>query len=78
MPLKNAPGVLPNRKHLSTSPILVPFVSGERYRLTTDASFIAIGAVLERMNDNKVIGVIGYFSKSVRNTQANYPISPIG
>lgn len=59
---------------LCNAPTLVPFVPGQKYRLTTDASYVAIGSVLERLHDNgQLFGVIGYFSKSVNNTQRNYP-----
>lgn len=59
---------------LCNAPTLVPLVPGQKYRLTTDASYVAIGSVLERLNDDcKLYGVIGYFSKSVNNTQRNYP-----
>ena len=62
---------------LTTAPVLVPFVPGKAYRLTTDASTIAMGAVLERLDGTKVKGVVGYFSKSVTPTQANYPIGEL-
>ena len=65
------------KEKLINAPILIPFVSGKDYRLTTDASIAALGAVLERLENNKVIGVIGYFSKSVNKTQANYSIGEI-
>lgn len=66
------------KEKLCTAPTLVPFVSGAKYRLTTDASFTALGSVLERLdNDNKLIGVIGYFSKSINKTQQNYPIGEL-
>lgn len=66
------------KEKLCNAPTLVPFVPGKKYRLTTDASFVAIGSVLERLNDDgSLFGVIGYFSKSVNSTQRNYPIGEI-
>ena len=65
------------KKKLTTAPVLIPFEPGQKYRLTTDASTVALGAVLERLDGNKVKGVVGYFSKSVNPTQARYPIGEI-
>lgn len=66
------------KEKLCNAPTLVPFVSGKKYRLTTDASYTAIGSVLERLNDDGTLfGVIGYFSKSLNTTQQNYPIGDI-
>ena len=43
------------------------------YRLTTDASKLGYGAVLEELDANgKVIGVVGYFSKSLMKSHHNY------
>lgn len=63
---------------LSSAPILVPFDSNCKCRLSTDASIVALGGVLERLNeDNSVKGVIGYFSKTVSDTQSRYPVGEI-
>ena len=59
---------------LCNSPVLVPFNNKANYRLTTDASKDGIGAVLEEVdNKNKLVGVVGYFSKSLESAQKNYP-----
>ncbi|CAI4062432.1 gag-pol fusion protein SKDI_07G3580 [Saccharomyces kudriavzevii IFO 1802] len=59
---------------LCSSPVLIPFDSKATYRLTTDASKDGIGAVLEEINTkNKLIGVVGYFSKTLEGAQKNYP-----
>ncbi|CCH59505.1 hypothetical protein TBLA_0B06850 [Henningerozyma blattae CBS 6284] len=57
---------------LSSAPVLVPFVPGNTYRLTTDASIVFIGGVLERMVNDKLKGVVGYYSKTVSDTQSGY------
>lgn len=63
---------------LITAPILVPFVPGDNYRLTTDASYAAIGGVLERLTPSgKLLGVIGYFSKTISDTQSRYHIGEL-
>ncbi|CCH57823.1 hypothetical protein TBLA_0A00210 [Henningerozyma blattae CBS 6284] len=61
------------KEKLSSAPVLVPFVPGDTYRLTTDASLTVIGSVLERTVKGKLKGVIGYYSKTVSNTQSRYP-----
>lgn len=71
--------VLTLKKLLSTPPILVPFEPGDKYVLTTDASYAAIGSVLERYSKEtgEQIGVIGYFSKTVTETQSRYHIGEL-
>ena len=69
--------VMQLKSSLVTVPVLVPFVVGGEYRLTTDASLIAMGAVLERMKDGRVHGVVRYFSKIVSPTQARYHVGEI-
>ena len=62
------------QQNLVSKPVLVPFRTTGLYRLTTDASKIGIGAVLEEVDKNdKVLGVVGYFSKSLQGAQPNYP-----
>ena len=63
---------------LTSAPILVPFVPGDNYRLTTDASYAAIGGVLERLSSaGELLGVIGYFSKTISDTQSRYHIGEL-
>ena len=69
--------VMQLKSSLVTAPVLVPFVVGEEYRLTTDASLLAMGAVLERIKNGRVHGVVGYFSKIVTPTQARYHVGEI-
>jgi putative transposase len=61
------------KEKLTTSPILVLPDFNKEFRLTTDASDTAIGATLEQVDENnKIIGVIGYFSKKLIGAQINY------
>lgn len=58
---------------LISKPVLVAFKhKGGQYRLTTDASKQGLGAVLEEVDGNKVIGVVGYFSKGLSTSEKNY------
>ena len=61
------------KRLLVAAPLLVPFCTEHSYRLTTDASKSGLGAVLEQMEGKKVVGVVGYFSKSLQGAQNNYP-----
>ncbi|CCD26818.1 reverse transcriptase/ribonuclease H family protein NDAI_0I02500 [Naumovozyma dairenensis CBS 421] len=62
------------KNYLSDNPVLVTFKSDGRYRLTTDASKTGVGAVLKEVDkDNKLLGVVGYFSKSLHGAQQRYP-----
>ncbi|EDO18644.1 Tkp3 protein [Vanderwaltozyma polyspora DSM 70294] len=59
---------------LTNHPILVPFQPNGNYRLTTDASKYGIGAVLEEVTPTgNVLGVVGYYSQSLKGAQQNYP-----
>mmetsp|Transcript_5973 Transcript_5973/g.7268 ORF Transcript_5973/g.7268 Transcript_5973/m.7268 type:complete len:1243 (-) Transcript_5973:294-4022(-) len=61
------------KEKLTTSPILVLPNFNKEFRLTTDASDTAIGATLEQVDENnKLVGVIGYFSKKLIGAQLNY------
>lgn len=60
------------KQALMAKPVLVPFHSKGCYRLTTDASKEGIGAVLEEVSNNKLVGVVGYFSRTVKGPQQNY------
>lgn len=63
---------------LTTAPILVPFVTEGYHCPTTDANYAAIGSVLERLSPtSKLLGVIGYFSKSISDTQSCYYIDKL-
>ncbi|CCD27225.1 uncharacterized protein NDAI_0K00353 [Naumovozyma dairenensis CBS 421] len=61
------------KRDLMSEPLLVPFKRDAEYRLTTDASMDGLGAVLEEVADNKVLGVVSYYSKSLNETQRRYP-----
>ena len=62
------------KNSLMKNPVLVPFKQDGSYRLTTDASKIGVGAVLEEVDSSgKLLGVVGYFSKSLQGAQKNYP-----
>ena len=62
------------KNSLMKNPVLVPFKQDGSYRLTTDASKIGVGAVLEEVDSfGKLLGVVGYFSKSLQGAQKNYP-----
>lgn len=61
------------KSHLISNPILVSFKHDGHYRLTTDASKNGLGAVLEEVNEQgKILGVVGYFSKTLQGAQKNY------
>ncbi|CCH61610.1 hypothetical protein TBLA_0F00657 [Henningerozyma blattae CBS 6284] len=74
---KQDQAVITLKQKLCSAPVLVPFIPGDEYRLSTDASTIALGGVLERLHMGQLVGVIGYFSKTVNPTQACYPVGEI-
>ena len=62
-------------KHLITStPILVLPDQGKRFRLETDASAYATGAVLSQLCDDGKWRPVGFVSKSLNETERNYAI----
>ena len=66
------------KNSLMKNPVLVPFKQDADYLLTTDASKIGVGAVLEEIDeDGKLFGVVGYFSNSLQGAQKNYPASEL-
>ncbi|CCH62362.1 hypothetical protein TBLA_0H00730 [Henningerozyma blattae CBS 6284] len=59
---------------LSSKPVIATLKPDGQYRLTTDASKSAVGAVLEEIDDkDHTLGVVGYFSKILDKTQSHYP-----
>lgn len=61
------------KDHLTSSPILRPFDPTLDYVLTTDASKVGIGAVLEAVDENgKFLGAVEFFSKSLGKSEKNY------
>ena len=66
------------KEALANPPLLVRPHDDGLYRLTTDASKLGYGAVLEELDANgKVIGVVGYFSKSLLKSHHNYTASDL-
>ena len=66
------------KEALANPPLLVRPHDDGLYRLTTDASKLGYGAVLEELDTNgKVIGVVGYFSKSLLKSHHNYTASDL-
>ncbi|KAH3901663.1 uncharacterized protein SCDLUD_001433 [Saccharomycodes ludwigii] len=65
------------KEALTSTQVLVPFVEGDHYELTSDASLHHVGGVLERYENGKLKGVIGYFSKHLSETQSRYPVGEI-
>lgn len=63
---------------LMKNPVLVPFKQDGTYRLTTDASKTGVGVVLEAVDlEGKLLGVVGYFSKSLQGVQKTYPANEL-
>ena len=58
---------------LSTAPVLVAPDHNRRFQLSTDASKIAIGAVLEQEH----AGMMAYFSRKLLPRESNYPITEL-
>ncbi|QLQ79064.1 hypothetical protein HG537_0B04110 [Torulaspora globosa] len=61
------------KRALVSASLLVPFSPERVCRLTTDASKLGIGAVFEQLINNRLSGVVGYFSKSLQGVRNNYP-----
>lgn len=58
---------------LCNPPLLVRPHDDGNYRLTTDASYLGYGAVLEEIDkEGKLVGVVGYYSKSLSKAHHNY------
>lgn len=65
------------QKTLIQAPVLVNprFEEGYAFRVSTDASSLALGYVLEQLGpDGKLRGVIAYGSKLLHGAELNYPI----
>lgn len=62
------------KNKLIQAPILISPDPEYRYVLTTDASKIAVSAVLEQFDNKKLKGVVAFFSKKLQGAQCNYPI----
>lgn len=60
------------KKRLISKPILVPFDPKKEYRLTTDASKLGYGGVLEEVQGNTLVGVVGYFSKTTSGPEKDF------
>ena len=60
------------KEKLITAPILIYPNFEEPYRLYTDASGLALGAVLQQKGKNGKEGVIAYASKSLTKAEQNY------
>lgn len=50
------------KRALISAPLIVPFSPEREYQLTTDVSNLRPGAVIEELSNNRVSGVVGYFS----------------
>lgn len=46
----------------------------QEFNVTTDASDIAIGAVLEQHDENKVLRPVAFLSKTLNSAEKNYPL----
>lgn len=58
---------------LTAKPVIIPFDGSKTVRVTTDASYFAIGATLELIGDHgKTVGVVAYFSKTLVHEQLNW------
>ncbi|CCH59017.1 hypothetical protein TBLA_0B01740 [Henningerozyma blattae CBS 6284] len=61
---------------LTSRLLLVQPHDDETYRLTTDFSVLGYGGVLEELDPlGNVVGVVGYFSKSLGKADHNYTVS---
>lgn len=58
---------------LIANPVIIPFDGSKTVRVTTDASYFAIGATLELLSeDGKVSGVVAFYSKTLVNEQLKW------
>lgn len=63
------------KETLMKGPILCPINEKYKVRVATDASTLAVGAVLELVDDeSKTVGVVAYLSKVLVHYQLNWPI----
>lgn len=61
------------KRVLTSPPVLILPNYSQQFRLTTDASYDAMGATLEQIDDKgKPLGTIAYFSKKFIGSQLNY------
>lgn len=60
---------------ITSVPVLTTFKPDVRIRLTTDASIKGVGGYLEHIDENnKTLGIIGYFSSALTKHEKNYPV----
>lgn len=59
------------KEALSSHRILVPFKQKGTYRLTIDTSIEGMGAVVEEVENNKLVGFVGSFSRTLEKEQKN-------
>jgi putative transposase len=62
------------KDRLLSHPILITPLMDEDFVLTTDSSDTTTGATLEQYHGNRLLGVIGYFSKTLEAGQLNYSV----
>ena len=68
------------KEHLTSDPVVAPYVPGAEMRITCDASKVAIGSVLEiaeLVQEKKVWHVVEYFSKSLKKAEKNYYVGDL-
>ena len=58
----------------TTAPVLRIPDRYKQFRLTTDASLLAVGAVLEQQDENNDWRPCAYFSHGLNSAERNYPI----
>ena len=63
------------REALASSPVLVHPDFDKPFVLFTDASNVAVGAILAQLDENKVDHPIAYFSKTLSKAERNYSVT---
>lgn len=63
------------RAALSSSPILIHPNFDKPFFLFTDASDVAIGAILAQQDENQVDRLISYYSKTLSKAERNYSVT---
>src|SRR6201999_4625655 len=62
------------KSHVTSAPILIQPDVHQPFKLETDASDYAIGAVLSQRCEDEKWRPVGYISKSLSDAERNYPI----
>lgn len=62
------------KKAITNAPVLVPADPQKPFRVTTDASGFAVGAILSQADANGAQQPLAYYSHKMSSTERNYPV----